>query len=628
MKQKKIRNKAVKFPIGLKLVLIFAIMVIFALGATVLMVSQLFTSDVGIRANDNNLEINRQTSGTVQTVFLNVQSDTNSLLNFLLLLQDDEDYDVKVNALFEDLCNHNPEIQFLYSSSLGYRFSEEFLHTQKDITSDFNNWILKNGSMKKRALEGSVEIKNISSMFDDEVMFCIAFTHRNPMTNQDDFICVAFDPEKSNTNLMETCLGNINSSFVVNKQGEVLIDEDQNLVKAGKDLSYNTLVKEAMTAATIEGKQMEITDEAGVAWLCASRLIVGDMVVVTKIEKAIVYESIIHSTIRTVLVSLAVFFLTILIIRFFSITLSNPIEDLVAATKEIDAGNYEIELRPRTKDEIGVLTDSFINMTGGLKQRQRLMSSFSKFTNRVIAEKAANGELTVGGESLNATVFFSDIRSFTAMSEKMTPEEVVEFLNDYFTRMVDCVNKTNGIVDKFIGDAVMAVWGAATTNGSPEADAWAAVKAALMMRIALYHFNQNQIKNGRNPIKIGCGINSGPIVAGQIGSEDHMNYTVIGDTVNLASRTEALNKPFATDILITENTYKLIKNKVIVEEMPGVHVKGKEDAIKMYAVVNAVGVKGPEDIHALRKFLGWDEPEDISKVNTDEEEKKYKISSK
>ncbi|MCQ2576638.1 MAG: HAMP domain-containing protein [Treponema sp.] len=628
MKQKRVRNKAVKFPIGLKLVLIFAVMVIFALGATTLMVSQLFTSDVGIRANDNNMEINRQTSGTVQNVFLNVQSDTNSLLNFLLLLQEDEDYDIKVNALFEDLCNHNPEIQFMYSTSLGYRFSEEFLLANGDIEEDFNKWLVKDNQIEKSAMEGSVEIKNISNLFDDVLMYCIAFSHRNPISQKDDFVCVAFNPEKSASKLIEACTGNVNSSFVVNKYGETLISDDMELMKTGKKVSDSILVKKAMENATIEGKQMEITDDNEVIWLCASRVIAGDMVVVTRIEKSIVYESIFHSTLRTLLVSMAVFFLTILIIRFFSITLSNPIEDLVAATKEIDAGNYEIKLKPRTKDEIGVLTDSFMSMTGGLQQRQRLMSSFSKFTNRVIAEKAANGELTMGGESKNATVFFSDIRSFTAMSEKMTPEQVVDFLNDYFTRMVDCVNKTNGIVDKFIGDAVMAVWGAATTNGNPAADAWAAVKAALMMRIALYHFNQNQIKNGRNPIKIGCGINSGPIVAGQIGSEDHMNYTVIGDTVNLASRTEALNKPFATDILITENTYKLVKDKIIVEEMPGVHVKGKEEAIKMYAVINAVGVKGPEDIHALRKFLGWDEPQDISKVNTDEEEKKYKISGK
>ena len=203
-------------------------------------------------------------------------------------------------------------------------------------------------------------------------------------------------------------------------------------------------------------------------------------------------------------------------------------------------------------------------------------------------------------------------------------DELVEFLNEYFARMCECVDKTNGIVDKFIGDAVMAVWGAPETAGSQEADAWNAVKAALMMRIALYHLNQKRIANGKNPIKIGCGINTGPIVAGQIGSEGHMNYTVIGDTVNLASRTEALNKPFATDILITENTYKLIKDKVIVEEMPGVHVKGKTDAIKMYAVVNAVGVRGPADVHEMREFLGWDEP-NLSKVSTDEEEKKYKI---
>ena len=196
----------------------------------------------------------------------------------------------------------------------------------------------------------------------------------------------------------------------------------------------------------------------------------------------------------------------------------------------------------------------------------------------------------------------------------------------YMTRMVNCVNETHGVVDKYIGDAIMAVWGAPDSAGSPAADALNAVTAALMMRVSLFRFNKDRKEKGLPPVRIGCGINSGPVVAGQIGSDQRMEYTVIGDAVNLASRTEALNKPFATDILITENTYNLIKDKVIVEEMPGVHVKGKSDEIKMFAVINLKGKIRPATISEVRKIIGTQAP-DLSKVNTDDEEKKYKIQA-
>ena len=296
------------------------------------------------------------------------------------------------------------------------------------------------------------------------------------------------------------------------------------------------------------------------------------------------------------------------------------------ASNKIEHGEFELDIEPRTKDEIGLLTTSFIQMGKGLSEREKLMVSFSKFTNKTIAQKAASGELTLGGENRNATIFFSDIRSFTAMSEKMQPNEVVEFLNAYMTRMVECVNQTNGVVDKYIGDAIMAVWGAPETSGSPEGDALNAVTAALMMRDSLSKFNRERAGRGLPPVKIGCGINSGPVVAGQIGSEERMEYTVIGDAVNLASRTEALNKPFATDVLITENTWKLIRDKIVVAEMPGVHVKGKTDAIKMFAVINLVGREGPKSIDEVRSIIGTVAP-DLTKVNTDDEEKKYNIQA-
>jgi adenylate cyclase len=174
----------------------------------------------------------------------------------------------------------------------------------------------------------------------------------------------------------------------------------------------------------------------------------------------------------------------------------------------------------------------------------------------------------------------------------------------------------------------MAHWGTAYTAGSPRADAFNCVKAALLMRGALLKMNKGrEDKNwGNPPIRIGCGINTGIVTAGQIGSELRMEYTVIGDPVNLASRTEALNKPLGTDILITEDTWNLLKDQLIVEEMPPVTVKGKEKPVRLFAVVNFTKViSGPKTLAEVRKRLGI-EPPDVEKVDVNADEHKYQIA--
>ena len=364
------------------------------------------------------------------------------------------------------------------------------------------------------------------------------------------------------------------------------------------------------------------------------RLAFGELAVLTTADAGVLLEPVTDTTRRNVYLSVIVLFLSVVFIWFFSKSISKPVKTLARAAGQIERGEYELDLKPKTKDELGFLTSSFVKMGKGLAERERLKDSFGRFINKEIAELAARGELALGGETKETTIFFSDIRSFTAISEKLEPSEVVEFLNEYMTAMVECVNMTHGVVDKFIGDAIMCVWGAPTSSGSPKEDALNCIRAALRMRAALLAFNRGRGGDKKPIIRIGCGINSGPVVAGQIGSEKRMEYTVIGDAVNLASRTEALNKPMGTDILITEYTYNLVREHVLVEEMPSVTVKGKEKPLKMYAVINmpaeddipCAGEKGPKSLSQIRTALGIPTP-DFAKVNLNEDEKKYKIQS-
>ena len=217
------------------------------------------------------------------------------------------------------------------------------------------------------------------------------------------------------------------------------------------------------------------------------------------------------------------------------------------------------------------------------EQEKKVRQMFQKYVPADVVRKAL--EMKDGGRlsaKQVATVLFSDIRSFTSISEKMEPENVVGFLNDYMQRMVDTVFEEGGIVDKFIGDAVMAVFGAPVVK--PD-DATRAVRCAIRMMEELENFNADQAKKGGVNINIGVGVHTGPLIAGNIGSDRKMEYTVIGDTVNIASRVQDLNKEFKTNIIITQGTYDATDRTFPVRALKPYKVKGKEQEIMIYEVL-------------------------------------------
>ncbi|MCE5301230.1 MAG: adenylate/guanylate cyclase domain-containing protein [Spirochaetia bacterium] len=216
------------------------------------------------------------------------------------------------------------------------------------------------------------------------------------------------------------------------------------------------------------------------------------------------------------------------------------------------------------------------------REKKKIKDIFSKYVSQNLVEELLNREIKLGGEKKTITVLFSDIRGFTSMSEKMQPEEVVRVLNEYLTAMTGIVFRNKGTLDKFIGDAVMALFG---TPAYYEDHALRAVKTAVMMQDKLNELNETWKAAGRPTLKIGVGVNTGEVIAGNMGSLQRMEYTVIGDTVNLASRLESLNKELGTEIIISSSTYELVKEHVKVKKFTGVKVKGKEDSLTVYQVL-------------------------------------------
>jgi adenylate cyclase len=257
------------------------------------------------------------------------------------------------------------------------------------------------------------------------------------------------------------------------------------------------------------------------------------------------------------------------------------------ALKKLEQQQYVHVQGVKTGDELEDLAAGFNTMVDGLKERDKLKTTFGKYMTASIMEHVLAGRVQLGGQTMTVTILFSDIRSFTTLSEKMSAQEVVGMLNEYFTEMVNIVMDQGGVVDKYIGDAIMAVFGAPVPN--PPRDAVSAVTAAVKMRRALAVLNERLTARGMQPLKTGIGIHTGEVVSGNIGSERRMEYTVIGDAVNLASRLESNTKELGVHVLISEDTYLHVKDAIVTRPVREITVKGRAKPVMTYEVLGIVG---------------------------------------
>ena len=221
------------------------------------------------------------------------------------------------------------------------------------------------------------------------------------------------------------------------------------------------------------------------------------------------------------------------------------------------------------------------------KEKRYIRQTFSKFVSKSVVDDLLKHpeKLKLGGEKKILTVLFSDIRGFTSISEKLTPEQLVEHLNEYLQAMTDIVMKYDGTLDKYVGDELMAFWGAPIPQ---EDHAYLSCKASLEMMTVLNRLNEHWVSIGKPHLDIGIGLNSGDMVVGNMGSTSRMDFTLMGDNVNLGARLEGTNKVYGTHIIISEFTYEFVKDKIIARELDLIRVKGKHLPVKIYELVDLV----------------------------------------
>ncbi|MCL2154505.1 MAG: HAMP domain-containing protein [Leptospirales bacterium] len=620
-------KKKLFIPIGFKIITITSFIVIISLLAVALISSYFFREDNQVKAMGDTLSYSTLISKKIDSDLLSIIDKTR--MAFIIMdFKEDSKVNSKMNSKNEDIKNTIDDLLFKLEPDIvcvavfkkGENNPNAFFKSRDSLLEESSiiDSIKAEKNSFDRVFKGDTVVLNFSAYFKEPLIgLAVPF---GDAYSTERILLIMLSMDKI-TEIISS--PGVIKSFIVNSSGDVIGHYDSSIARSKVNLSSLKIVEMMMANSNPNG-QTFYTDEKGDRYLAAfHRLEFGDSAVISIVEESVAFGSV-YKILRIIfyitLISLA---FAVIFILIFSKSLTNPIRRLVSAASMIQGGDFSVVVPETTRDEIGRLSVSFTNMAHGLAEREKIKDAFSKFVNKEVAELALKGDLKLGGEIKKVAVFFSDIRSFTAMSEKLQPDEVVDFLNEYMTLMVKCVNDTNGSVDKFIGDAIMAVWGVPVSRGN---DTENAVNSALLMREVLLKFNKGRGSLKKPIINIGCGINTGPVVAGQIGSEDRMEYTVIGDTVNFASRIEALNKPFGTDILISADSYNTVKGIFNVAPMKKVKVKGKNNSQQIYAVLGRKDDPNcPKNILALRKFLGIKPPAAKTDSHDEENEVKYEI---
>ncbi|HEU4368984.1 MAG TPA: adenylate/guanylate cyclase domain-containing protein [Methylomirabilota bacterium] len=371
---------------------------------------------------------------------------------------------------------------------------------------------------------------------------------------------------------------------VVNGDGRVIAHPDD--ARLDEDASRWPVVRDAL-----QGRTVSAVAAAGAETLMVGRPFEGPAtvnprpwVLVAEAATAEVLAPVRALRLKFALAALVAGAACLVVAGLLARSVTRPLHDLVGVVHKIRGGDLTAGTPLAGRDEIGHLGTALNEMAHALRDRERIKEIFGRYVTTQVSQELLDKQITLGGERRRVTMLFSDIRNFTTMSEAMTPEQIIDFLNDYFSEMVDAVFEHHGVLDKFIGDGMLAVFGSLDVVEGHERRA---VLTALRMKARLAKLNGERAIVGLAPIAIGVGIHTDEVIVGNIGSRKRLEYTVIGDGVNTCSRVEGLNKEFGTTILITDATWEPVRGEFECRPMPEASLKGKTKTPRVFEVVSA-----------------------------------------
>jgi adenylate cyclase len=575
-----------RIPISTKLVAVTVGVLLFATVPIALQTSNIFAKSSMQREEYSNQAFAASRATEVENVLSSIADKSKVAASILYRAHSNnipttEDFDLNFTKDKRLISMEILKIQGAAVELVTRRVKDDYLKTTYSLGTDYiakvRNW---QQFPVRSVAHGSVEIRN-ASYDKGPAMFTIGLPLVKDAQGRISHIAL-IDVDLS---VLQKPFGERSerTSYLIDRAGFLIAHQDDKKAFSRLSMKSSPLVTKAMSEQTPR-RQMRYKDpDSGQPMIGAYNKTSFGVTVISHISEELILEPALDARRSAFFITGLVLSGALFVIFLFSMSLTSPIEKLAQLIEVVSKGNFDVKATASVKshDEVGDLAIAFDHMTDGLKERDKVKSLFSKFHGSTVADDLISNDIGVGGQNKEVVVFFSDIRGFTAFSENRKPEEVVAMLNEYFGVMVSIITRNGGVVDKFIGDAIMAIWGAPK---STDRDSEKALRACIEMRQGLNDLNERRIARGEQPIMIGMGLHAGRAISGTIGSDERMEYTVIGNTVNTASRIEASTKAFGSDLLVSDDVIERIGDNFIYDYAGAAEVKGRTDALKMYKV--------------------------------------------
>ena len=381
----------------------------------------------------------------------------------------------------------------------------------------------------------------------------------------------------------------MNTTYMVNEDGSVLAHPDMSLVFSGKNLMDSPIVRSMITSQANNSLE-SFQDTDGKRYLGSfKKLGFANAGIISVVEEDNAFKPVYQIQARNIYIMIIALCISLIVVFLFAKTISTPLIKLLGETINISKGIFQLNIKRTTNDEVGVLTDYFQTMAQGLEEREKVKSMLGSMIDPVVVSEGMKdlAALKRGDEKL-ITAFFSDVANFSSISEQLTSVQLASLLNEYLSAMTLILKNHGGVLDKYIGDAIVGIFGAPLDIGEHYLKA---SRASLEMIQKLQELREHWTKNNlytkdARVMDIRIGINTGLAKVGFMGTDAMGSYTMMGDTVNLAARLEAAAKDYGVNILISESVKKEIESEMFTRELDRVRVKGKSEPVKLYELIS------------------------------------------
>lgn len=578
-----------KFPIQLKLMGVISLLFALSVGAIIFIASYYFRYNADLQLRENNLKV-------AEVVGLKVKSDITGVVEkgrqIALTLTtpglSPEQRKLLLNTFFE----YDPEFEYLgiYENEgevlqpRNKAINPAFLKNSALSEEDIESQVLRNQKFFSEAFLGQAVVVNTSQGYA-EPSFAVAIP-ASENGSMDTILIMIVKLEKIVGAFEKK---GIITTFLVNGEGYVIVHPKEELVQSAKNLSNLPIVKSMLTSPDNIRQESFLDPETAERFLGTFRKVgFASIGVITIVPEDKAFEAVYLIQERSLYIAGLGLSFALIFVFFFSKTITKPILALLSATLEIAKGNFRIGIKPTSKDEVGLLTEYFIGMGQGLEEREKVKNILGNMIDPIVVQEAMVDLAALKrGSETPITAFFSDVAGFSSISEKLQSADLASLLNEYLGAMTIILKKHQGVLDKYIGDAIVGIFNAPVKVDDHQLKA---ARASVEMISKLKELRKFWVENNlycQEAQEMDCriGLNSGLAKVGFMGTEALASYTMMGDTVNLAARLEAAGKDYGVNILITDSIAENVKEEMHIRALDLVRVKGKSEPVQIHELV-------------------------------------------